>query len=278
MKIARFTHEGVTRLGVVEGGEIADLGNTVPGDVGALLAGPGIATIESASAPRLTLGDVQLEAPIPNPPTFLAVALNYGDHIAETGREAPTVPQIFNKQVTCINAPGGAIHIPRAAPDEVDYEGELGFVIGARCRAVPRQEAASVIAGYLVVNDVSVRDWQMRSPTVTMGKSWDTHGPTGPWVVTADEVGDPHTLDLETRVNGEVRQHSNTRNLIFDCYTLVEHLSAAFTLLPGTIVTTGTPDGVGRAMTPPNMLRAGDTVLIEVERIGALENPVIDEP
>jgi len=135
-----------------------------------------------------------------------------------------------------------------------------------------------VIAGYLVVDDVSVRDWQLRTPTMTMGKSFDTHGPIGPWIVTADEIGDPHALALRTWVNGELRQDSSTRQLIFDCFAQVEHLSTAFTLEPGDVVTTGTPSGVGGAMKPPRFLAAGDVVRIELEGIGHIENRVVAEP
>ena len=160
----------------------------------------------------------------------------------------------------------------------LDYEGELGFVIGKRCRHVSRDNAADVIAGYLVVNDATVRDWQLRIPTWTMGKSFDTHGPIGPWIVTSDELSDPHQLQLRTWVNGELRQESNTKELIFDCFSLVEHLSTAFTLEPGDIVATGTPAGVGIGMKPPKLLKHGDAVRIEIEGIGEIENPVIDEP
>jgi 2-keto-4-pentenoate hydratase/2-oxohepta-3-ene-1,7-dioic acid hydratase in catechol pathway len=160
----------------------------------------------------------------------------------------------------------------------LDYEGELGFVIGRRCRHVPRDRAHEVIAGYLVVDDVTVRDWQLRVPTWTLGKSFDTHGPIGPWIVTPDEIGDPHALDLRTWVNGELRQHSNTKQLIFDCFAQVEHLSTAFTLEPGDIISTGTPSGVGGAMQPPRFLVAGDVVRVEIERIGHIENRVIAEP
>ena len=183
----------------------------------------------------------------------------------------------FNKQTTCVAGPFDPIHLPRVSP-LLDYEGELAFVIGRRCRHVPRDRAHEVIAGYLVVNDVSVRDWQLRTPTMTMGKSFDTHGPMGPWLVTPDEIGDPHALELRTWVNGELRQHSNTRHLIYDCFAQVEHLSTAFTLEPGDVVTTGTPAGVGGAMSPPRFLRAGDVVRIEIEKIGAIENRVTEEP
>jgi 2-keto-4-pentenoate hydratase/2-oxohepta-3-ene-1,7-dioic acid hydratase in catechol pathway len=160
----------------------------------------------------------------------------------------------------------------------LDYEGELGVVIGRRCRHVPRERARDVIAGYLVVNDVSVRDWQLRIPTWTMGKSFDTHGPLGPWLTTADEVGDPHALRLRTWVNGELRQDSNTKHLIFDCFALVEHLSTAFTLEPGDVVSTGTPGGVGIACKPPRLLQVGDVVRVEIDGLGLIENPVVDEP
>ena len=169
------------------------------------------------------------------------------------------------------------MHVPRAS-HVLDYEGELGFVIGRRCRHVSRDDARDVIAGYLIVNDVTVRDWQLRVPTWTIGKSFDTHGPIGPWIVTADELPDPHQLDLRTWVNGELRQESNTKQLIFDCFALVEHLSTAFTLEPGDIVATGTPSGVGIALRPPKLLKHGDVVRIEIEGLGRLENPVIDEP
>ena len=135
-----------------------------------------------------------------------------------------------------------------------------------------------MIAGYTVCNDVSVRDWQMRVQTMTMGKSFDTHGPLGPWIVTSDELENPHALALRTWVNGELRQDSNTKELIFDCFDLVEHLSTAFTLEPGDVVSTGTPGGVGIAKKPPQLLVAGDIVKIEIEGIGGIENPVIDEP
>ena len=285
MKLAMFSQGGrEPLLGAVVGDEIADLraaDPALPTDLQALLeAGPpGLAAASAARerAPRLPLGDVRLEAPLARPPKFLAVGLNYADHVAESGQPAPEHPTIFNKQSTCVVGPGEAVHVPRAS-QVLDYEGELGFVIGRRCRHVSRDDAADVIAGYLIVNDVSVRDWQLRVPTWTMGKSFDTHGPIGPWLVTADELGDPHRLDLRTYVNGELRQQSNTKELIFDCYALVEHLSTAFTLEPGDVVATGTPSGVGIAMKPPRLLQAGDVVRIEIDGIGALENPVVAEP
>jgi 2-keto-4-pentenoate hydratase/2-oxohepta-3-ene-1,7-dioic acid hydratase in catechol pathway len=230
-----------------------------------------------AEGPRIALSEVTLEAPIARPPKFLAVGLNYADHVAESGLDTPKHPTIFNKQSTCVVGPGAAIHVPKAS-HVLDYEGELGLVIGRRCRHVTRDEAPDVIAGYTIVNDATVRDWQLRIPTWTMGKSFDTHGPIGPWIVTSDELPDPHQLRLRTFVNGELRQDSNTKELIFDCFSLVEHFSTAFTLEPGDVVSTGTPAGVGIGMKPPQLLKAGDEVRIEIEGIGVLENPVIDEP
>jgi 2-keto-4-pentenoate hydratase/2-oxohepta-3-ene-1,7-dioic acid hydratase in catechol pathway len=184
---------------------------------------------------------------------------------------------VFNKQTTCINGPRAPIHLPRVS-SALDYECELAFVIGKRCRHVPKERARDVIAGYCIMNDVTVRDWQVHTPTWTMGKSFDTHGPLGPWLTTAEAVPDPHALDLRTLVNGEVRQNSNTRNLVFNCFDLVAYLSTAFTLEPGDVISTGTPGGVAAAMKPPRWLQIGDEVRIEIAGLGALVNRVIAEP
>jgi len=285
MKLATFTHQGKTGIGVVVGDSIVDLGVAAPALPREMVAflNAGREAMDLArkaadgTAGRIALSAVKLEAPISRPPEFLAIGLNYADHVAETGREKPSFPMFFNKQATCVTGPGDPIHLPRASK-ALDYEGELGFVIGRRCRHVPRDRAHEMIAGYMIVDDVSVRDWQMRAQTMTLGKSFDTHGPIGPWIVTPDEIGDPHALDLKTFVNGEMRQHSNTKHLIFDCFAQVETLSTVFTLLPGTIVSTGTPGGVAAAMKPPKWLVAGDVVRIEIEKIGKLENKVIPEP
>ena len=230
-----------------------------------------------SSKDRIDLADVELLAPILRPGKFFGVGLNYADHIAETGQEKPEHPTFFNKQSTCVIGPGQAIHRPRIS-EKLDYEGELGFVIGCRCRHVTQEQAKNVIAGYLICNDVTVRDWQARSPTWTLGKSFDTHGPIGPWIVTPDEIGNPHHLDIKTWVNADLRQSSNTKHLIFDCYTLVEYLSTVMTLEPGDIISTGTSSGVGVKMTPRGYMKPGDVVRIEIEKIGVLENPVIEEP
>ena len=285
MKLATFTHQARTGIGVVTDESIVDLAAAAPELPREMVAflGAGRDALDIArkavagKAGRIALSSLKLEAPIARPPEFLAIGLNYADHVAETGRDKPSFPMFFNKQATCVVGPNDPIHLPRVSK-ALDYEGELGFVIGRRCRHVPRDRAHEVIAGYLIVDDVSVRDWQMRAPTMTLGKSFDTHGPIGPWIVTPDEIGDPHALDLKTFVNDELRQHSNTRHLIFDCFAQVETLSTVFTLLPGTIVSTGTPGGVAAAMKPPKWLVAGDVVRIEIEKIGTLENQVIAEP
>jgi len=285
MKLATFTHDGVSRIGLVVDDEIVDLAAAapeLPHEMTALLA-EGPAALERARAglrsgsPRLPLSAVKLEAPVLRPPKFLAIGINYADHVAESGLETPKFPTVFNKQSTCVTGPFDPVHRPRVS-GALDYEGELGFVIGRRCRHVPRARAHEVIAGYLVVDDVSVRDWQLRVPTWTMGKSFDTHGPIGPWITTADEIGDPHTLGIRTFVNAELRQASSTKELIFDCFAIVEHLSTAFTLEPGDVIATGTPGGVGIARKPPLLLQLGDVVRVEIDGLGALENRIVAEP
>jgi 2-keto-4-pentenoate hydratase/2-oxohepta-3-ene-1,7-dioic acid hydratase in catechol pathway len=285
MRLCTLLREGAARLGVVTDEGVVDLALAapeLPSDMIALLAAGEPALRRAAAAAsgarvRRPLDSLRLAPPILRPPKFLAIGLNYADHVAEAGLETPRLPTVFNKQSTCVAGPRDPIHMPRVS-SALDYEGELGFVIGRRCRHVPRERAHEVIAGYCVVNDVSVRDWQLRTPTWTMGKSFDTHGPFGPWITTPDEVGDPHGLRLRTWVNGELRQDSNTKHLIFDCFAIVEHLSTAFTLEPGDLVSTGTPGGVGIALKPPRLLSVGDVVRVEIEGLGALENQVVAEP
>lgn len=285
MRLARFTVDGgAPRTGIVAGGELVDLARAAPDlprDLTDLLA-LGSDGLEAAaravaeSDARVALADVTLLAPVARPSKFLAVGLNYADHVAETGLETPEFPLLFAKMPSCVTGPHAPIERPTVS-DHLDYEGELAFVIGRRCRHVSRGDAPSVIAGYTIVDDVSVRDWQLRTSQWILGKSFDTHGPMGPWLVTGDELGDPHALSVRTLVNGEVRQESNTRHLIFDCYDLVETLSQVFTLEPGDVVATGTPGGIGNAMSPPRFLAPGDTVRVEIEGIGAIENPVVQE-
>ena len=216
----------------------------------------------------IPVDSVTLLSPILNPQKILAIGLNYADHIEESGMEKPKIPMVFNKQSSSVTGHNGVIHLPRAS-EALDYEAEMAFVIGKQCRHVSKDEAASVIAGITICNDVSVRDWQLAVPTFTMGKSFDTHCPLGPCLVTIDEIGDPHDLDIKLFLNGEEKQNSNTKELVFNCYDLIEHLSTAFTLMPGDVVPTGTPGGVlgvevmaGRA----SWLQEGDEIKIRPAR------------
>ena len=188
-----------------------------------------------------------------------------GERTSEAGK-ANLVFQIAN----AVNGPYDPIQIPKAS-SAIDYEAELVVVIGKQCRHVSKADAASVVFGYAAGNDVSVRDWQFHTAQWIVGKSFDTHAPIGPWIVTSDEIGDPHTLGIRTRVNGELRQNSNTRNLVFNVYDQIAYLSEAMTLLPGDMIFTGTPGGVGMAMKPPSFLKAGDVVRVEIDKIGAIE-------
>jgi 2-keto-4-pentenoate hydratase/2-oxohepta-3-ene-1,7-dioic acid hydratase in catechol pathway len=256
MKRCRFERDGEVRDGVVDDGRVLD----------------------PSRGDSFALEDVRLLAPV-RPRKYLAIGLNYADHIAESGMEAPEFPIFFNKQSTCVVGPGDEVHLPRVS-NLLDYEGELAIVIGKRCRHVPEDRAHEVIAGYTVANDLSVRDWQLRTPTMTMGKSFDTHGPLGPWIVSGDELGDPHSLSIKTWVNDELRQDGSTKEMIYDCFQQVAHLSQAFTLEPGDVIATGTPAGIGavRQPFPAGLLKAGDVVRVEIEGIGALENTVVEEP
>lgn len=224
----------------------------------------------------LALADVTLLAPVPRPGKIFCIGLNYADHIAESGMGTPAEQVWFTKAGTSINAPFGAIELPRVST-QLDYEAELAFVIGKRCRHVSAERAHEVIFGYCAANDVSVRDWQMKTSQFVIGKSFDTHCPYGPWIVTPDEIGDPHTLGIRCLVNGEVRQNSNTKELIFNCFEQIAFLSKAMTLEPGDLILTGTPGGVGIGSKPPRWLKAGDVVRVEIDRIGAIESRVVAE-
>lgn len=285
MKLATFTEGGRTRVGTVEGEEIVDL-SSVPGlptDMIALLeSGPGgLESIRngSRSAKRLPLADVRLEAPVLRPRKFLGLGASYHSHLKEVAHiMAPPKHQTwFNKQVTCVNGPYDDIHLPRVS-NTLDYEGELAIVIGARGRHVRGPAVRQMIAGFTVCNDVSVREWQLRAFTATLGKSFDTHGPVGPWIVTPDELPKIHNSFIRTWVNGELRQDGNTNDLVYRFSEMIEELTTVFTLEPGDILATGTPAGVGGARQPPVYLQSGDVVRIEIEGIGHIENRVVPEP
>lgn len=223
---------------------------------------------------RLDLDQVDLLPAVARPGKIIAIGLNYADHIAESGQPTPEFPTVFAKFPSAVTGPRSPIQRPLVS-DSLDYEGELAFVIGERCRHVDREDARRVIGGYLVLNDVSVRAWQVQTPQWSLAKSFDTHAPIGPWITISDL--DPHALSIETYVNGELRQRSNTAELVFDCYDLVAYLSQACTLHPGDVIATGTPAGVGAAMDPPRYLAPGDRVTVEIESLGRLDNLVVEE-
>jgi len=281
MRLARYRlGDGPIRLGRVDGDRLLDISGI-----------PGVGTSLTAILPRLgelrpailaafgetvALADVVLEAPIDAPQKYLGIGMNYREHAAEAalaGIPTPTSQLWFNKQVSCIVGPHADIVKPDVS-DQLDYEVELGVVIGRPARHVRREDARSVIAGYLVANDVSVRDWlQQRSPTFTLGKSFDTHGPIGPWLTTDDEIDDPLRLRMRLSVNGEVRQDHVTDDMIYDIYDQIAYLTQVMTLQPGDILATGTPQGIGAPT--GRFLRVGDVVRAEIEGLGAIENRVI---
>ena len=282
MKLATFktADDPSPRVGIVENDSVLDLSTAgINSDMKELISGGvDIADLSTKSADTLAIGlaEVDLQAPVMNPGKVLAIGLNYGDHVEESGMDKPEHQMWFNKQHNCINGPYADINLPIVS-DKIDYEAELCLVIGRRCKHVPRERAHEVIAGYFCGNDVSVRDWQMRSPTFQIGKSFDTHGPVGPWLVTPDEVEDPHALDIKCIINGKVMQQSNTKHLIFDCFDAIEHLTKAYVLDVGDILFMGTPGGVGVAMQPPSFMKAGDVVRVEIEKLGYIENKIVPE-
>lgn len=285
MKLVTFDKDNSTQIGVVTEDGVLDLstcGVSLPTDMLGLieLGDEGRRRLDEAlqkgAGEMLSLDSLNLRQPILRPPKILAIALNYAEHVAESATEKPAVQMWFNKQSTCATGPFDPIDLP-VVSDKLDYEGELGVVIGRRCRHVPAERAHEVIFGYTVINDVSVRDWQRAAQTFQIGKSFDTHGPFGPYIVTPDEIDNPQDLDIRTLVNGEVRQDSNTRHMIYKIDEQIAHLTKAFTLEPGDVLATGTPSGVGAAMTPPNFLKEGDTVRVEIEKVGAIENLVVRE-
>ena len=276
MKLVSFTHAGSTRAGVLtESGDIADMGSPITDLLadGALMDRAKKALAGGTTIPAT---EATIEAPVPRPPKVLAIGLNYRDHAEESGQPIPQRPVVFAKMPTCIVGPDHPIYVPRVSR-AVDWEAELCFVIAKKARYVSAADAQLYVAGYCIGNDVSVRDWQFHSPTWMMGKSFDTHGPIGPWLVTPDEVN-VGNLGVRLYVNDDLKQDSNTNQLIFGVGDIIEYLSAGFTLEPGDVVFTGTPAGVGGARKPPEFLKPGDTVRVEIAGLGVLSNPVAEEP
>jgi len=278
MKLARFMVGTTVGAGVVDGESIAPLpaGTTLRRLIESGAKGLAWAEEQAQRATdHLPLASVTLLPPVERPGKFLAIGMNYGKHAAEAARLgiAPAAHQLwFNKQTSCISGPYDPID--PGVTEKLDYEVELGVVIGRAAKHVREEDAADHVFGYFVANDVSARDWQFHSPTFTLGKSFDTHGPIGPWLVTPDEIGDPHDLGLRCFVNGVLRQSSNTGDMTANIWQQIAYLSTAFTLEPGDLLATGTPSGVGAAMDPPQFLQPGDVVRCEIDGIGAIENRV----
>lgn len=278
MKLCRFRPEGGDwQIGRIDGDKVIALATGADASMRRLLTecGDRLDRLAEMQGTAFGLPDVRLGAPIDDPRKFLALGLNYKAHAAEAiaaGRTIPDHQMWFNKQVTCINGPFDPILYPRVVT-QLDYEGELALVIGRTCRNVAVEDALACVAGYMICNDVSARDWQARSPTLTLGKSFDTHGPIGPWLTLADEIPDPQALELTVRVNGEIRQHTSTNDMIYSIAEQIAYLSSAITLEPGDILSTGTPSGVGIAV--GKLLQPGDVVRVEIGGLGALENTVI---
>jgi acylpyruvate hydrolase len=285
MKLVTFSQNGGARLGALKDEQsIVDLNKAdsrLPADMLAFLEA-GESALQMAKAAiasakeTIPLASVKLHAPIPKPGKILCIGLNYSDHAAESGQPLPDFPIVFAKYANTVIAPGEAIILPHVT-DQVDYEAELGFVIGKRGRYISEADALSYVAGYLPINDVSARDYQSRTSQWTMGKTFDTFAPMGPALVTSDEVSDPHKLKIQLTIGNDMLQNSSTSKLIFGIPQLVASLSEVMTLEPGDVVSTGTPPGVGFAQKPPRFLRAGDVVSVIIEGLGTLSNPVIAE-
>ncbi|HTB18575.1 MAG TPA: fumarylacetoacetate hydrolase family protein [Bryobacteraceae bacterium] len=283
MKFVTFQGASRAEAGVVLADRVVSLATAGFADMLAVLAsGPeGRAKIDSfianpPSGSTFPLASVRLLAPVPRPPKLICIGLNYRDHAAEARQEIPKVPTIFAKFSNVVIGPGEPIVIPRMSR-KPDYEAEFMFVIGAGGRHIAAQDWQRHVFGYTVFNDVSARDIQSATSQWMIGKSFDTFAPMGPWLVSADEIPDPHALDISLSIGGEVLQHSNTRELIFPIPDLVAYLSSVVTLEPGDVVATGTPGGVGFARKPPRYLQPGDEVIVNIAGIGQLRNPVIAE-
>jgi 2-keto-4-pentenoate hydratase/2-oxohepta-3-ene-1,7-dioic acid hydratase in catechol pathway len=285
MRLATLSTPAGPRAAVVAGDDYVDLYATdmsLPNSVRVLLSA-GLDTLRAVAdaakrpdAVRIPMSSATLLPPLPHPDKIMCIGLNYRDHALENNRAIPTEPVLFAKYLNTLIGHGAPIRLPRVSK-KVDYEAELVVVVGKKGRNVPEADAMSFVAGYMVGHDVSARDWQFKGEEKqwTIGKTFDTFAPTGPHVVTADEIPDPHNLQIQLRLNGETMQNSNTREFIFTVPKLIAYLSRVMTLRPGDLIFTGTPPGVGVARKPPVYLKPGDNVEIEIERVGVLRNPVV---
>ncbi len=284
MKLATFSAGGAPELGIVQGEAVVSISRARPGLASEMIdliarwseVEREVRGVAATPTDAIPLDAVRLLAPIRRPGKIMAIGLNYADHIAESGLGEPKDQIWFSKATTAVNGPFDPIQIPKVS-QAVDYEAEMVAVIGAGGRHIAKADAAKAIFGYCVGNDATERAWQHRTTQWVLGKSFDSHAPFGPWITTADEIADPHALAIRGLVNGEVRQDSNTRHLVFNVFDQIAHLSEAMTLEPGDLIYTGTPGGVGAAMKPMRFLKAGDLVRVEIEGLGAIENPCADE-
>lgn len=285
MRFVTYSSDRGPRAAGVRAGEYVDLNDAdaaLPTSLKSLFA-LGASALDRArqavsSGGGFSSAGVKVLAPIPDPEKVICIGLNYADHAAESGQPIPPEPVVFNKFPTAVSSHGAPIVLPKLS-DQVDYEAELVVVIGTGGRHIPVESAYSHVAGYACGHDVSARDWQLRKPggQWLLGKTFDTFAPFGPELVTADEVGDPGVLNIALRVDGVTLQQSNTRQLIFSIDRLISYVSGICTLKPGDVLFTGTPPGVGAARKPPIFLRDGNTVEVEIEKLGTLSNPVIRE-
>ncbi len=270
MRLVTFAREGAKpEAGVIRGEQVVGLGMD-------MLSVCALGKVPEATGPAYDLSTVKLMAPVPRPNKMICVGLNYRDHAAESRSEIPTVPTIFNKFPNVVIGPGDSIVLPKASR-KPDYEAEFAFVIGKGGRHISADRAMEHVFGYTIVNDVSARDFQTATTQWLMGKTFDTFCPMGPWIVTTDEIADPHALDISLEIGGEILQKSNTRELVFGIPKLIEYVSTAVTLEPGDVFATGTPGGVGFARKPPRWLKPGDETIVRISGIGELRNPVIAE-
>jgi 2-keto-4-pentenoate hydratase/2-oxohepta-3-ene-1,7-dioic acid hydratase in catechol pathway len=283
LRFVTFERDGYGEPGLISGDEIIGLKDAGFENLLAIISGGGEAldgvTRWAGNPPGrevVAASGTKLMAPIPRPPKIICVGLNYRDHAEESNLPIPDVPTIFSKFSTAVTGHGDPIVLPKVSA-KPDYEAEFAVVIGRGGRHIAAKDWREHVFGYTILNDVSARDFQMATTQWTIGKTFDTFAPIGPWIVTADEIEDPHNLAISLEINGERLQNSNTKNLIFNIPYLIAHLSSVFTFEPGDIISTGTPGGVGFARTPPRWLRAGDSVAVKVEGIGELVNPVIAE-
>jgi len=276
MKFVTFSAgDGVARAGVLVDGSVVDISSRFRSVLSVIHGGDeALSAAQSLiSDARTPLGTVKLLAPLPDPPRIFCVGLNYRDHAVESKMEIPKVPTVFMKLASALIGPGAAIELPSIS-SQPDYEAEFACVVGKGGSRIARDDWQEYVFGYTILNDVSARDVQLATSQWTLGKSFNTFAPLGPAVVTKDEIADPHALDVKLSIDGEVLQHSNTRELIFKLPDLIAYISSITPLQAGDIISTGTPAGVGLGRNPQRWLKAGETVTIEVSGLGTLVNPV----